>query len=463
MSIIKEIKKGENRRIEFKQQLPNSNGLSKTVVAFSNGAGGKLIIGVKDNREIMGISDDEIIELPDRISNIIYDTCLPAIIPEIYTENIEGKNILVVEIFPGNLKPYYIKSEGKNNGIYIRVGATNKLADKEMILELERQKRNISFDEECLYNYDFSKLDFTKLIGDFKKYTDKELTNEALLNFKLIKNENGISYPTNATMLLTDNDYFEYARVKCARFKGTDVGEFIDQKEIKGPIYEQVESVMSFAKMYLSKKGTITELQRQDEYEVPLIALREAIANAVVHRDYNISGADIKFAIFDDRIEITSPGQLPKTLDIDDIKLGRSEIRNKVIARFFKELRFIEEWGTGIRRIITTCENAGLKEPDFIETGMHFKVIIYRSVDRVAINGDKVAINGDKNVLNVNEKVVLDYLAANQTINNKTARELTGLTPSGIRRIFESLTNKGLIIAMGENKNRYYILAKKEN
>nr|WP_278245932.1 ATP-binding protein [Clostridium sp. DL-VIII] len=321
---------------------------------------------------------------------MIYDSCYPTIIPEIYIENINGKNLIIVEIFPGNLKPYYMKSKGKLKGTYIRVGATNKLSDEEMIMELERQKRNISFDEECVYECNLESIDFSKLNSDFFKLTEKKLKEENLINLKLIKEEHGIKYATKALILLTDNNIFDYARIKCARFKGNDIEEFIDQKELTGPLYEQVEDAIKFARFHINKSGKIGELQRVDEYEIPIVAIRELISNAVVHRDYSISGADIKFAIFDDRIEITSPGFLAKTLDIEDIKIGRSEIRNKIIARFFKEIGFIEEWGTGIKRVIKSCVEAGLEEPEFIETGMFFKVIIKRkSSDKVAISSDK--------------------------------------------------------------------------
>lgn len=459
MSILLEIEKGESRKLEFKEHLPESMKISKTVVAFSNGAGGKLIIGINDEGQVTGVSDEEVLEIPDKISNIIYDSCYPAIIPEIYIENINGKKVIIVEVFPGNLKPYYIKSKGKLKGTYIRVGATNKLSDEEMIMELERQKRNISFDEECVYDYDLLNIDLSKLKNDFYRYTEKELNEENLVNLKLIKEENGIKYYTKALVLLTHNKVFDYARIKCARFKGNDIGEFIDQKEFSGPLYEQVENTMSFAKTHINKSGKITELQRIDEYEIPLVAVREAISNAVVHRDYSISGADIKFAIFDDRIEITSPGLLPKTLDIEDIKMGRSEIRNKMIARFFKEINFIEEWGTGIRRIIKSCTDAGLEEPEFIETGMFFKVVIKKkSSDKVAISSDKVAISGDKIQLNNKESEIVDYIKDNGRITNKEARELTKLSSSGVRKIFDVLVQKELIIAVGDKKSRYYIL-----
>ena len=390
-----------------------------------------------------------------------------------YIENIHGKNVIIIEVFPGNLKPYYIKSKGKLKGTYIRVGATNKLSDEEMIMELERQKRNISFDEECVYDFDLSNADFSKLKKDFFRYTQREISEENFINFKLIKEEHGMKYATNALILLTHNNLFEYARIKCARFKGNDIGEFIDQKELVGPLYEQVENAILFAKTHINKNGKITELQRTDEYEIPIVAIREIISNAVVHRDYSILGADIKFAIFDDRIEITSPGLLTKTLDIEDIKIGRSEIKNRVIARFFKEIRFIEEWGTGIRRIIKSCIDVGLEEPVFMETGMFFKVIIKKkSSDKVAISGDKVAISGDKVATSSDKTIINDfeiqlsqaegkiinYLKKYESITNKEARGATGLSASGVRKVFDGLIQKKLIIALGDKKSRKYKL-----
>ncbi|MCE5221528.1 MAG: hypothetical protein LLF98_09770 [Clostridium sp.] len=194
-----------------------------------------------------------------------------------------------------------------------------------------------------------------------------------------------------------------------------------------------------------------------------MVAIREIISNAVVHRDYSISGADIKFAIFDDRIEVTSPGLLPKTLDIEDIKIGRSEIKNKVIARFFKEINFIEEWGTGIKRIIKSCTDAGLEEPIFMETGMFFKVTIKKnSSDKVAISGDKIKerfiIDSGRTQLSDAENKIIHYLKEYESITNKKAREITGLSASGVRKVFEGLVQKKLIIAFGDKKSRCYKL-----
>ncbi|MEG0153326.1 MAG: hypothetical protein RR744_09200, partial [Cellulosilyticaceae bacterium] len=143
---------------------------------------------------------------------------------EIYTEAIGDKLVLVVEFYPGNLKPYYLKSKKKLAGTYVRVGATNKQADEEMIRSIERQKRNVCFDEEICYEVEISQLDVSKLQEDFCKLTGKIVDDTGMKNLNLIKSEGQNNYPTNGLVLLSSNEYFfEYARIKCARFKGNDI------------------------------------------------------------------------------------------------------------------------------------------------------------------------------------------------------------------------------------------------
>lgn len=420
------IEKGEGKTIEFKAILPPGSHIAKTVVAFSNMAGGRLIIGVEDKTgEITGIDDDEAIELPDRISNIIHDRCSPFILPEIYIEPVGEAKVLVVQVFPGSLKPYFLKEKGKRDGIYVRVGATNKPADIDMIMELERQRRNVSFDEEIDFEKDENDLDLERLADDFYKYTKTALLVSGLLNLKILKEAHEKIRPTFGGLLLAGkNDYMEYARFKCARFKGVTMDEFIDQKEFTGPLYRQVEEAMKFARVYIAKSGKVKGLQRMNRYEVPMEVLREALVNAVVHRDYSISGSDIKFAIFDDRIEITSPGALPRSLEIEDIIAGRSEIRNKVIARFFKEIDFIEQWGTGIRKIINLMEECGLRPPQFRESGLFFKITLYKKENATAATitkkGEKTTTKAAKNTITKKTK---------STITKNTVKR--GITSNG--------------------------------
>ena len=159
----------------------------------------------------------------------------------------------------------------------------------------------------------------------------------------------------NAALLLSDSpahkQNFPYAKIECARFKGTDKRVFLDQLTIEGPIHDSVEPCMAFIKKNIALGSTIGEIRRKDRWEYPLEAIREAFINAIIHRDYAILGSDIKVAIYDDMLEITSPGPLPDALPVEELGTGRSEIRNRILAPIFKELKLIEAWGSGIRKM----------------------------------------------------------------------------------------------------------------
>ena len=373
----------ESRRLEFKVTLPKGDQLAKTVAAFANGGGGKIVFGVKNEpREIVGIREDRLFALEERISSLIFDRCAPTIIPEIYIQAVEGKNLLVVEIFPGSQKPYYLKSKGKHKGAYIRIGSSNRLASHEMLEALERQRRKISFDATPAYDIIPDALDLGRFKEDYQKATGRKIHDNHLKNMGLFIFEQDQLWPTNAAVLLSDSParkrLFPYAKIECARFKGTDTKVFLDQASIDEPIYAAVEPCLSFIKKNIALGSRITEVYREDRWEYPLEAIREAIANAIIHRDYSMLGSDIKVAIFDDMLEITSPGPLPDTLPLEELGTGRSEIRNRVLAPIFKDLKLIEAWGTGIQRM--KSELASYPEIELIlqEAGYSFQVQFHR-------------------------------------------------------------------------------------
>ncbi|APT75144.1 hypothetical protein LN42_01080 [Marinitoga sp. 1137] len=472
MTLIEEIKKGENKKLEFKEKLSgNYNSFLKTVVAFANGSGGKIIFGIKDKtHEIIGIDDEEIFDLSDKISNLISEKCFPAIIPEIYIANVENKNLLVVEIFSGQLKPYYLKEQNNKKKVYIRVGATTRLADENIIKALEREKLNISYDEEILFDYPEESIDFQPIKTDFKKFTGKELNEIKMVNLKILKEYNKKKFLTiGGALLIGKDEFLEYAGIKCARFKGNSVNEFIDSKEFVGPLYKIVEEAINFSKVHIEKSMIITEIRRREKYIVPIEVIREAIINAVVHRDYSIN-SDIKLAIFDNRIEITSPGGLPGNLDVESIKDGRSEIRNKVIARFFKEIRYIEQWGTGIRRIIELCKLNGLKEPEFIDDGRYFKVIIYKIIENkeafentVPESAGKLPESAGKlpesagKLPEINEDI-LKFLNEHGKITRSDVEKILNIKERQARNILKEYVEKGLLKRNGSGKNTYYTI-----
>jgi ATP-dependent DNA helicase RecG len=248
--------------------------------------------------------------------------------------------------------PYYLKRDGKNDGTYIRIGATNRKASFENVIELERQKRNISFDEELDYSVEYENIDLKSLQEEFDK-VNRTLDMDKLFNMKLIKRENGKIYPAKALLILLG--YYENVAIKCSRFKGKTMDVFIDKKEYTGNQFSQLRNAEAFILNHINIRSEIKGLQRVDIPEIPIEAIREALVNAFVHRDYSNMGRDIKLGIYDDIINIVSPGAFPNMLLEEDIASGRSEIRNKIIARVFKELGYIEQWGSGIKRIKSSC------------------------------------------------------------------------------------------------------------
>ncbi len=449
MSLLKAIQSGEGKNLEFKVELPSSNTLAKTVIAFSNTGGGKLIIGVNDQGEIVGLKPDvDIFELQDKVASMIYETCYPNVLPEIYTTTINDKLVMAIEVYRGNLLPYYLKHQGKNEGVYIRVGATNRKASHENILELERQRMNISFDQEVNRETTFESLDVSPVVDRFAN-AEKDFNQTVMKNLKLIYEENGKIYPTNGLLIILGK--FEHVRMKCSRFKGTTMDVFLDRKEYDGDLFTQLENTENFIKNHIRLSSEIKGLQREDQYELPLAAIREGLINAVVHRDYTNDGRDIKVGIYDDIVNIVSPGAFPSTITQEDILEGRSEIRNKVIARVFKELNYIEQWGSGIRRIKSSCKERGLKEPEIVEKGDSVDVSLYREVIHAEV------VREDQISLTEQEEKIIEFLKAhNNQLRTKDAKSVLGVEERRAREILKDLVDKQVIIKKGKGPSTFY-------
>ena len=369
----------ESRRLEFKERLPKGEQVARTAVAFANGAGGKIILGVKDSpRQIIGVDEGRLFDLEERINNSIFDQCAPAIVPEVYIQAAAEKTLLVVEIFPGSNKPYYIKKRGKHQGTYIRVGSTNRKASLETIEVLERQHRKVSFDSLPVYDCEMEAVNLKPFQKVYRDLTGKPIAKNQLRNLGLLISDREQDHPTHAALLLSDSParkrYFPYAKIECARFKGSEKRVFLDQASIDGPIFASIEPCLAFIKKNIALGATIGEIYREDRWEYPLEAIREAIINAVIHRDYAVLGSDIKVAIYDDMLEITSPGPLPDLLSFEDLGTGRSEIRNRVLAPIFKDMKLIEAWGSGIQKMKIELEDYPEIELVLKEAGHAFQV-----------------------------------------------------------------------------------------
>jgi ATP-dependent DNA helicase RecG len=379
MKIAELIKQPEGRRLEFKAKMPAVTDIAKTIVAFANDAGGELFIGIRNEpRELVGVKEDSLIKLEEQISNIIHDHCWPVIIPDISFHTIEDDHLIRIQIYRGSNLPYFLKEKGKTKGTYIRVGSTNRLADAEIIAELERVKRNISFDSEPVHDIIFSDLNIEPFKLFFKEKTGDDLNLSTLKKLDLLKEHQGSRLAVNALVLFSDGrvreQMFPYAKIECARFKGTTSHEFIDQKTIAENISLQPEAAYEFVLRHINKGAVVKGVYTESRWEYPVVAIREVIRNAVVHRDYSLSGKDIKVAVYDDMVEITSPGKLMPSIDFDEMEARQSDIRNKVIAPVFKRLGIIDQWGNGLKLIADGLKDYPEIEFKWHETGLQFQV-----------------------------------------------------------------------------------------
>ena len=247
----------EGRRLEFKGVLLTNSDLAKTIVAFANDAGGDIYLGIDDDRTIVGLPEDDLPRIEEQISNMVYDRCYPTILPEISFLTIEDKHLIRIRIYRGSMPPYYLKSEGKIKGTYIRVGSNNRVADEGIIAELERRRRNVSFDSEIVLDKTIDELDIHTFSELYEEKTEEPLDAQVLRKLELVKTEQGNEYPTNALILLSDDAIrfamFPNAKVECARFKGVDSEEFIDQKSIMGSIAIQAEEAYNFVLRHINK------------------------------------------------------------------------------------------------------------------------------------------------------------------------------------------------------------------
>lgn len=404
---------GEGKNIEFKREIPKRHEkLLKDVIAFSNSTGGKIFIGIEDKtNEVIGIGEKNPFRLADDISNMIFDSCTPIIDPEITIQTLEGRTVVVVEVFPGRMRPYYLKSFGKEQSSYIRINGTSRPADDRKLKELELEGQKISYDTLPEIDMEYSEQEAKILCNAMEKVaydvqttcvtreiqemsldpeqnTEKteiinKMTIEKLEDLGLLCRIGKDLQPTHAFRLMTKNK-IRYAKIQCALFKGTERDIFIDKREFDGPLYVQLENAYQFVLKHINLGAKIEGLHRKEAYELPVRTIRELITNAIVHRSY-LDESCIQVCVYDDRIEVTSPGMLYGGLDMQSAKSGKSKCRNTAIAESFRYMGLIEAWGTGIPRMIKECREYGLREPMFEELGDSIRVTIFRENEELEI------------------------------------------------------------------------------
>lgn len=441
----------ESSTLEFKKELPKNNQIVKTIIAFANQFGGRLIIGISDDGAIAGLPAEIIDELTESLFKLIFDNCSPHILPSIYSLRFGDKLVLVLEVSQGMNKPYFIKSEGLNNGTYIRLGAMTVKATAEIINELQCQSRGVNFDVFPVYNASLEDLNLTDIQAFLKARRGgarlSKVTTELLRSYHLITDEHARSYPTVAGLLLFGKEpqrMLPQSYTICTLFSGNIGREgIVASRDCTGNLFQQFETAYAWLWENLNKSSTIKGLKRDDSLEIPEEAIREALLNSLLHRNWRIQAPN-RILVYPTRVEFFSPGVFPGPLRLGQLELGMTHSRNHAIMKVFREAGYIENLGSGFPTIFSSFRKAHLEKPHVFEGVEFVKCILPRT---------KLMSSG-----NDGQDAILQLFACRDSISKQEAMKLIGLTSSSATRILAKMVSQGVLQRHGLGPATRYFL-----
>lgn len=375
------ISKGEGFHLEFKEETVSNETIKKTIVCFANTDGGKILIGVNNDGTIVGVTNPDAKML--NIENLAYNNCEPPITILQETVVSEGKTVIVVNIPKGFQRPYRT-----NDGKYF-IRSTNRCRDasREELLRIFQSSESIYYDEIQVNRAKFSDFDMSSFEQFLREYLSIENVNDEgkeyyAKNFHLLSED---KIPTVTGILFfgkNPQNFLSQARIICAAIKGNDISvEPFDRKEISSTVPKMIADCESFFKIHLIQKHEIKNFEKETKEEIPFTALREAIVNAIAHRDYTINSA-IRVIVFSDRVAIHSPGILPNTVTVDSMRVGGSHVlRNPTIYNMLIKFKMVTDLGSGVRRIIKLVKDKNGKDVLLNPTPNEFILSIPRVAD----------------------------------------------------------------------------------
>lgn len=432
----------ESERIEYKSQMIED--LYREVIAFANSNGGVIYIGIDDQGNLTGI--DNVDETYTRITNGIRDAIAPDVTMFV-RYIIQDNKVIQIEVGEGSYKPYYLKSKGmKPNGVYVRHGASSVQASPDQIRKMIKESDGDNFEaSRCMEQ----ELTFHAAETAFKQY-GVEFSVEKYRALGITKND----VFTNLALLLSDQCHHT---IKVAVFKDEFCTEFRDSKEFGGSVFKQFEDVVNYLALCNKTVSTIKGLVRTDKQDYPEEVIREALLNALVHRDYSFSGSII-INVNDSKMEFISLGGLLPGLSTEDIRIGISQPRNKKLAEVFHRLRLIESYGTGIRRIFKLYENCPV-QPSIEATTNAFRIVLPNMNATDTANEDTPATTGKSTAaIPPQVKTVMDYLAKYDEMTDEDLQELLNIKKTRAYQLARQMHENELIDIIGRGASKKYKL-----
>jgi ATP-dependent DNA helicase RecG len=445
----------ESETLEKKSSFAAWKEIIISLSAFANRKGGKVIVGMDDQGSPTGLSIGK--DTLEEMANKIKMHTDPILYPSINVKTFGPGEIVELEIPESDNKPVFAFEKA-----YVRVGKANQKLSATEIRDLIKRYTLPDFDQRTL-SQDFKTLDLdvaairrmNKTVFHFGKIPERRIL-EKLTVFRKGK-------LTNAGYLCftRENDLIPSAVIKGARFKGKTMVHFLDMKDFKGNLIAAVNEVLEFIQRHISMGVGIGDKAARDEkWDYPLGALREAVVNAIVHRDYTDPG-NIQIRIFDDRLEIWSPGLLPKELNIRSLLVeNRSIPRNRGLAKIFHDIGFIEGWGTGFQRMVEGCAMNGNPKPELKEMTSAFVVKFTRRPASEGINGGtsegiSKGINGGANE---GISLLFEFISINPGRRVVEIAAALNIPSKTIERWIKKLREEGKIFFTGSRKTGGYFV-----
>lgn len=430
----------EDKTTEFKSEYTDS--LKKTVIAFANSDGGTIYIGIRDDGEVVGLQDAAGVIL--QVANAVRDAIRPdvTLFTDYARKVIEDKEVVVVSVQRGAARPYYLQKKGlRPVGVYVRQGASTVPATEAAILSLIKETGGDSYETarslEQQLTFEGAAAYFQKKNLSFGRQQKKTLG---------LINEDDMY--TNLGLLLSEQCPHT---IRLAVFEGGKKAVFKERREFGGSLLEQIEEAYGMIQRYNRTRGEFFGLERVDRTDYPEEALREALLNAVVHRDYGYSASTL-IHLFDDRIEFVSVGGLTQGLALEDVMLGVSMLRNPKLGNVFYRLGLIEAYGTGISRIFDSYDE-GMK-PEIAVSTNAFKVVLPNRNE--SSNGMEVREEDGALVVSTREKQVLALFGDKYSLTRKEVEEALGISQSTAVVLLKKMLGRGLLEKVGAGKNTRY-------
>lgn len=432
----------ESEHIEYKSQV--NDDIYKEVIAFANTDGGTIYIGIDDKGNLIGI--DDVDETYTRLTNGIRDAIQPDVTMFVRYE-LQENRIVRIEVGEGSSKPYYLKSKGlKPTGVYVRQGTSSVQASHEQIRQMIKESDGDNYENARSIEQELS---FDSAIAAFKRY-GVDFSVEKYRTLGITQND---AY-TNLALLISDNCFHT---TKIAVFKDELCTEFRDSKEFGGSIFKQFEDSINYLALCNKTVSEIKGVVRVDKQDYPEEAIREALLNALVHRDYSFSGSSI-INVNESKMEFISLGGLLPGLSTEDIRIGVSQPRNKKLAEIFHRLRLIESYGTGIRRIFKLYENCPVQPR--IEVTPHAFKLTLPNMNVDTLTEENVSETNVKapTAITPQMKVVIDYLAEYEEMSDEDLQELLNIKKTRAYLLTRQMNENGLIEIIGRGAAKKYRL-----